>query len=174
MRHCTVILISLVAFAPAGCEKSNEQPSAAKAPAPPPRPQDSHEHKAGDGHDHGDVDEHAKEASGHAGDSGEIIELGTTKIGDYSVRASRDKGDLKPGGDAPVDVWIDGGLGEGVTAVRFWTGTEDAKGSVKAKAAVENGKWHTHVELPDPLLEETALWIELETASGVSKGSVPL
>ena len=69
-------------------------------------------------------------------------------------------------GDAPIDVWIDGGVGKGVTAVRFWIGTQDAKGSIKAKAEIEEGKWHTHVEIPSPIAEGANLWVEIEEAGG--------
>lgn len=169
MRFAMILMISATAFL-AACDRSEEKP-ATPPPVNQPSPSKAPAKPAGDA---AEAPKPGGPAPAPAHHSGEVIELGTTKIGDYSVRASRDKGELKPGGDAPVDVWVDGGLGEGVTAVRFWIGTEDAKGSVKAKAAVEDGKWHTHVELPDPLAEGTALWIEMETAAGPLKGSVPL
>ena len=56
------------------------------------------------------------------------------------------------------------------TAVRFWIGTEDAKGSVKAKADIENpaepNRWHTHAEIPNPLPAGCKLWVEIETDTG--------
>jgi hypothetical protein len=112
--------------------------------------------KSNDNHGHqpGDTDNHDDHG-------GPVIELGETTVEGVRVKASRDQGEVKPGGDAPVDAWIDGGLGN-ATAVRFWIGVEDAKGSVKAKAAVEDGKWHAHVEVPDPLPEGSKLWIEIE------------
>ena len=40
-------------------------------------------------------------------------------------------------------------------AVRFWIGTKDAMGSVKAKADIENpaepNRWHTHADVPNPI-----------------------
>ncbi|MDX2198743.1 MAG: hypothetical protein SF069_07200 [Phycisphaerae bacterium] len=110
-------------------------------------------------------------AAKSAGHGGPVIDLGSTTVNGMAVKATRDKGEIKPGGDAPVDVWIDGGLGNAV-AVRFWIGTEDAKGSVKAKAEVEHGKWHTHTEVPDPLPVESKLWVEIETKDG-KKGVAP-
>jgi hypothetical protein len=129
-----VVISALVALA--GCES---KPPAATPPKPAPAA--------------------SAPAGGHHG--GAVVELGTASVDGMSLKASRDAGELKPGGDAPIDVWIDGGLG-GATVVRFWIGTADAKGSVKAKAAVEDGKWHTHADLPDPLPADSKLWIEIE------------
>jgi len=99
------------------------------------------------------------------GHGGGVIELGETTVGGMKVRASRDVGEFKAGGDSPVDIWIDGGLGN-ASGVRFWIGTEDAKGSLKAKTAVEDGHWHTHGEIPDPLPVDSKLWVEIEHSDG--------
>ncbi len=100
-----------------------------------------------------------------AGHSGEAVELGESTVNGMRVKASRDQGDLKPGGDAPIDIWLNGGVGD-AAAVRFWIGTEDAQGSVKAKADVEAGHWHAHAEVPDPLPVESKLWVEIEAKDG--------
>lgn len=158
----TWITVSLLSFAVAlaGCNK--------EAPAPPapggsssPAQSAAHDHKPGEENAHG----HGQQTDAHVGEGGPAISLGSTVLNGMSVQASRDQGDLKPGGDVPVDVWIDGGLG-GVTAVRFWIGAQDAKGSVKAKAEVENGKWHTHAQVPDPLPADSRLWVEIEGKDG--------
>jgi hypothetical protein len=129
---------------------------------------DEHDHKSGDSPSQ-------KNEGDRTGHSGEVVELGSAVIDAFNVRASRDKVEFKAGGDAPVDVWIDGGVGQGVTAVRFWIGVQDAKGSIKAKAAIEDGKWHTHVEIPSPLPEGSKLWVEVETSGGKkSPGSFDL
>lgn len=107
----------------------------------------------------------AAEQAPAPGHGGAVIELGTATIDGMSVKASRDEGEIKPGGDAPIDVWIDGGLGK-ASAVRFWIGAEDAKGSIKAKAGVEAGHWHTHTEVPEPLPPGSKLWIEIEDDQG--------
>ena len=56
------------------------------------------------------------------------------------------------------------------TAVRFWIGTQDAKGSIKAKAEVEDPKdpnrWHVHAEIPNPLPAASKLWVEIESSTG--------
>ncbi len=71
---------------------------------------------------------------------------------------------VKPGGEGAFDVVITGGKPK---AVRFWVGTEDAKGSVKAKAEEETtDNWHTHAEVPDPLPAGSKLWVEVEPPTG--------
>lgn len=118
--------------------------------------------KPAENKDNGHSHDHGKSESHH----GEGIELGSIKIGAYDVKVSRDKGEIKPGGEAAIDVWINGGRGEGVTAVRFWIGTQDAGGSVKAKAEIEGSHWHTHVEVPNPIPADAKAWIEIESEKG--------
>lgn len=161
----TLILASMlsVAVTLVGCDS---KPNA----SPPSKPaaggssgaakKDDHGHKPGEKDDHG----HDKEADTH-GAHGPSIELGEATVNGMKVKAARDAGDIKPGGDAAVDVWIDGGLGN-AAAVRFWIGTEDAKGSIKAKAEVEEGKWHTHAEVPNPMPAASKLWVEIEGKDG--------
>ena len=100
----------------------------------------------GDGHSHGAT-----------------TELGEQDAGGFKIKASRD-GDVKAGTDAAIDVWVNGG--KAGSSVRFWIGTEDAKGSVKAKAEVEVDHWHTHAEVPDPLPAGSKLWVEVEGDGG--------
>jgi ABC-type Zn2+ transport system substrate-binding protein/surface adhesin len=133
---------------------------------------DDHDHDQDTDHDH----DHADSDHGHS-HGGEPIELGTASIGEFSVRAARDGVDFAPGGDAPIDVWVEGDHAS-ITAVRFWIGTEAATGSMKAKADIENSAqpnhWHTHALLPDPMPEGSRLWVEIETAAGKSTGSFDL
>ncbi|MBX3396059.1 MAG: hypothetical protein KF841_11900 [Phycisphaerae bacterium] len=97
------------------------------------------------------------------------IPLGSTVVDGLTVRATRDPGELMPGGEAAVDVWIT--LPEGRppkdTIVRFWIGHEDARGALKAKADIEDPKepshWHTHVEVPEDLSPTVRLWVEIDT-----------
>ncbi len=156
MLATIVCFLSLAAFV--GCTKDASTDKA-----------DDHAHDHDD-HDHGD------EMAG--GDHGPMIELGASTLGDWSVRASRDQGDLAPGGEAAIDAWITGGTGT-IVAVRFWIGTEDAAGSIKARAEIENpahpNHWHTHVELPDPLPADARVWVEVELEGGAkSAASFPL
>ncbi len=99
---------------------------------------------------------------------GAPIPLGQTDIGPFHVLATRDQGDIVPGKDAPIDLTITPAPNatRRVRAVRFWIGVADAKGSVKAKASVENpdepNRWHTHAEIPNPIPEHAQLWVEIE------------
>ena len=151
-RHAIILSLALglVSF---GCEKKQEKPSnagtaqpASTTAKPAAKP-----------------DAAAPAPSG--GHHGAVIELGETTVNGMKVRASRDEGEIKAGGDSPIDIWLDGGLGNAV-AVRFWIGTQDAKGSIKAKAAVEDGHWHTHGEVPNPIPPDSKLWVEIEGKDG--------
>jgi hypothetical protein len=105
----------------------------------------------------------APSASGDGHSHGATTELGEQESGGFKIKASRD-GDIKAGGDAPIDVWVTGGAK--IASVRFWIGTEDAKGSMKAKAELETDNWHTHAEVPEPLPAGAKLWIEIEAEGG--------
>ncbi|MBC7835351.1 MAG: hypothetical protein H7Y88_09665 [Phycisphaerales bacterium] len=122
------------------------------------------------GHDHGH--EHA---DGHdAARGGTVIALGEQMIGSFTATATRDEGQIVAGTDAPIDVTISPAAGSTakVIAVRFWIGTEDGKGSVKAKADIENPaephRWHTHAEIPNPLPPGSRLWVEIESEKGAT------
>ena len=148
----TTVAMSLFA----GCEK---QPATTSTNT---RPTESVTHT----HDDGTVHTHSNNAQGH---HGKPIDLGTATAGVFSLRAARDEGAITPGGDAPIDVWVSGGTAK-VVAVRLWIGTEDAKGSIKARAEIEvptePNHWHTHAEVPDPLPADSKLWVEIEDDQG--------
>jgi len=136
-----------------GCEKKSETTATPVAPPTSAAPSSGQTAGADHGHDHEDDHHH-----------GPTTELGATTIGGFAVKASRD-GDITPGGDAPIDVWITGGTAK-VAAVRFWIGTQNARGSIKARAELEKDNWHTHAEIPSPLPEGSQLWVEIETDAG--------
>jgi hypothetical protein len=121
------------------------------------------------GHDHADGShDHAADSKAPAGDDhghGPVVELGSVEAGGYTVKASRD-GAVKAGGEAPIDVWVTGG--EPVSAVRFWIGTQDGAGALKAKAELERDNWHTHAEVPDPMPAGSKLWVEIDSAKGTT------
>ena len=163
-------LTSLVVFT--ACEK--KQPADAPTSAAP---------KQGDhGHEHGPGGEHKDEPAGHVvGHGGSVILLGEQVIGAFTAKATRDEGQVVPGKDAPIDVTVTPVAGSSIkaTAVRFWIGTEDGKGSVRAKAEVENpaepNRWHTHAEIPNPMPAGSSLWVEIEDdKGGTSTGSFEL
>lgn len=145
----------------AGCEGD-------KSAAPAAAHDHDHDHAAADhdhaaaGHDHGAASQDpAKPNEGH--EHGTTTELGEQESGGFKVKASRD-GSVKAGADAAIDVWVNGG--KAGNAVRFWIGTEDAKGSIKAKAEVEVDHWHTHAEVPNPLPAGSKLWVEVDGDGG--------
>lgn len=154
---CLAVLFSVAAvLVVPGCGKDEPAPKPATAGAA----SEGHAREEGDGHDHGQ-DEAASTGDDHG--HGATIALGEQSAGGFAIRASRD-GDVKAGGEAPIDVWVTGGTAK-VSAVRFWIGTQDAKGSMKAKASLERDNWHTHVEVPSPLTSDSRLWVEVETES---------
>ena len=148
--------LALAVFA--GCEKKDAAAPAAKAGDHSHDGDHAHDHDHDHDHAHGEGDKPMKD-DGH----GETVQMGEQKAGPYTVKVSRD-GEIKAGGDVPVDIWVDGGA-KG-NAVRFWFGTEDGKGSIKAKCEVEGDQWHTHGEVPDPMPEGSKLWIEIEGEDG--------
>ena len=138
----------------AGCEGD-------KSAAPAAAHDHDHDHAAAD-HDHAAAgQDHAKPNDGH--EHGTTTELGEQESGGFKVKASRD-GSVKAGADAAIDVWVNGG--KAGNAVRFWIGTEDAKGSIKTKAEVEVDHWHTHAEVPNPLPAGSKLWVEVDGDGG--------
>ncbi len=151
-------VVSLLSIGVVGCDDhGHDHPPAAAS-------------KTGDDHPHGPNGEHTPATVPTAGHGGPVIALGTATAVPFSLVATRDQGAIVAGKDAPIDVTVTSTGGK-PTAVRFWIGTEDAKGSVKAKAAIENpaepNRWHTHAEIPEPLPADSKLWVEVEAEGGV-------
>jgi hypothetical protein len=142
--------LSLIAVASplSGCEKKSEPTKPATSEATPTKPAGSH-----DGHDHDNDHDH-----------GATTQLGEQSAGGFTIKASRDA-EIVAGTDAVIDAWVTGGTDK-VVAVRFWIGTQDAKGSVKSKGEFEKDHWHTHAEIPSPLPAGSKLWVEVETNKG--------
>jgi hypothetical protein len=62
-----------------------------------------------------------------------------------------------------------------VKAVRMWVGAQDPGDTMVSKTEPEFDYHHGHVEMPDPIPADAALWIEIETPAGESViGSTPL
>ena len=149
-------LASLASLAVLGCDKPPTPAVVAPTPAPAADPHAGHDHAA---------DPHA--AGGHG--DGAVIALGTFKLGTFEVTVTRDVGAITAGGEAAIDATLAGQTAN-VSAVRFWIGTSDGKGSVKAKAEIEDptqpNRWHTHAEVPTPLPTNAQVWVEIEVKSG--------
>lgn len=112
----------------------------------------------------------------HGHGTGVAVELGEAAAGPFTIRVSRDEGEMTAGGEALVDVWVTGG---DAAAVRFWVGTQDGAGSVKALGENENADepnhYHAHAEIPDPMPAGAMLWVEVEDSAGaMHTASFPL
>lgn len=142
---------SLAMLPLASCGGGGEKPAAAH---------DDHDHDHDHAHDHGDEHAHTD-----GGEHGPTTELGQVESGGFTVKVARE-GDVKAGSDVPIDVSVTGA--KKVSAVRIWIGSEDAKGSIKAKADAEGDHWHAHVEIPDPLPAGAKAWIEVESEGGAN------
>ncbi|MBM4107843.1 MAG: hypothetical protein FJ255_03385 [Phycisphaerae bacterium] len=158
MRFAVAIALTTCLLIPAACEK-----------APPAAPADQRPQPK------------STEVPSTAGHGGAVITLGSTAIGPFQASATRDQGSIVAGKDAPIDVTVTAPADSTakVAAVRFWIGTQDARGSVKARAEVEDhaepNRWHTHAEIPNPIPADARLWVEIEdTQGGVSVGSFDL
>lgn len=159
--HVSAASLVVIAVQLGGCEQKSEPTKPAASGQAKP---DDHTHGAGDGHAHGTPPSGSSSES-HGGDAhGPTTQLGEQTAEGFVIKASRD-GAVTPGKDVPVDVWVTGGSGK-VGAVRFWVGTRDAKGSVRAKAELEKDNWHTHAEVPNPLPPDSMLWVEVESDGG--------
>lgn len=168
----SVLSIIPTVFSVGGCEREADPTSAATNGVATTH---DHNHEEGDSHDHGlsthvataAANPHEGHDHGDGHDHGETTQLGEQSAGGFTIKASRD-GDIVAGKDAAIDVWVTatGGGSAKVVAVRFWIGTEDAKGSVKAKAERENENWHTHAEIPSPLATGSKLWVQVESEGG--------
>lgn len=157
-----------------GCEEN--KPSSGGSAASTNKPDDhghTHNpdgsHKDDHAHDHSHDDSH-DEAGSASSHGGAVVALGEQAIGSFTAKATRDEGQIVAGKDAPIDVTITSTAEAKAIAVRFWIGTQDAKGSVKAKAEIENPKepnrWHVHAEIPNPMPEGSKLWVEIEDDKG--------
>lgn len=151
-----------------GCDEKKPATSPAAAPKA-----DSHGHDHGHdhGHSHGPGGEHAASKSGDgSGHGGPVIALGEKDVSGFVVNVTRDEGAIVAGKDAPIDVRVTAKGTQKVAAVRFWIGTQDGKGSVKAKGEIEDAKepnrWHAHAEIPNPMPVGSRLWVEIEPEKG--------
>jgi hypothetical protein len=93
------------------------------------------------------------------------IRIGEKTVGSLKLVATMDAPvKAAGGGEGAFDVVITGGKPK---AVRFWVGSQDAKGSVKAKAEEETtDNWHAHAEVPSPLPPNSRFWVEVEPPTG--------
>jgi hypothetical protein len=115
---------------------------------------------AADGHDH----------------AAEAKPLGSLVIGSQTI-AIATAGGLAAGSELHVELQIKPEA-PAPKAIRVWVGSENARGSAKAKAEAEKnvkGAYAAHVEVPKPIPADSKLWIAIEQADGQTiKGSLVL
>jgi hypothetical protein len=112
-------------------------------------------------HTHADGTKHDDDHADHDHDDHDaVVSLGKLTASGYEVEALSG-GEVKAGNELHVTVKVTGGASK-VVAVRVWAGVEDAAGSTKAKADVEEAGWHAHVEVPSPIPAGNKLWVEIE------------
>ena len=151
-----IVVISFATLSLIACD--GEKSPVVAAPTPTAKPAvDDHA-----GHDHG------APAAPVAHAAAPVVDLGTISLGTVQAHVTRDAGAITAGGEAPIDATITGTATK-ISTVRFWIGTADGKGSMKAKADIENPKnpntWHTHVEVPNPIPAGSQVWIEIQLES---------
>ncbi len=107
-------------------------------------------------------DDHA--LGGHTHKS---LEVGQAQAGPFTVKASRDEGELKAGAEMHLDIEATGAT---FAAIRAWVGTPDAKGSRKSLGEVEYqdrpAHRHFHVEMPNPIPSGSKLHVEVDGGDG--------
>ena len=101
----------------------------------------------------------------HASAGHKRLPIGEKTVGSLKLVATMDEAiKATGGGEGAFDLVITGGKPR---AVRFWVGTENGEGSVKAKAEEETtDNWHTHAEVPSPLPPGSKFWAEVEPPAG--------
>ena len=118
------------------------------------------------GHD----DEHAPGAE-HAGE-GAAHPLGHVDIAGRTL-AVTSHGEVHPGTEAVFSIVVE--RGPAAAELRSWIGTRSGRGSVKGLLrADDDGTFHGHLEVPDPLPSDSAVWLELVTDAGRERGHVAL
>ena len=131
---------------------------------------DSHaEHDDHEGHDHGedgheDRDHAQGERDEHEGhDHGAKRDLGSVTIAGTTLSVSMG-GEVDPSAMLHFD--IERTEGPEPAAIRVWIGDEAATGALRGKAIGSGGDYHADAEVPEELVPDAALWLEIETATG--------
>ncbi|MGE0433176.1 MAG: hypothetical protein AB7K09_04895 [Planctomycetota bacterium] len=114
--------------------------------------------------------EAGKSTGGHEEHEGEPHDLGKVKIGDVEISVTQ-MGHVEAGKEITFELAY---KTEGVTAVRGWIGMEDGSGTEHAKAHAHGDDIDVHITVAKAPAEGAMLWLEVETASGKTKGSLKL
>jgi len=108
----------------------------------------------------------AAEDHDHAHGHGAAVELGTATIGAWTVEAER-LGEIVAGKEAVIELKLAPAQPAPAIA-RAWIGSENGRGSVKAKLEAEDSGFHGHLEVPEPLPADAKLWVSLQDAAGAT------
>jgi len=97
--------------------------------------------------------------------------LGTVTLAETEFQVVRHR-QVKAGGEIGLTLRHEGDLPSG--RYRAWLGIESGRGSVKTALSFDGGHVHTHLEVPDEIPEDAALWLEYHPEDGDRvKVSVP-
>ena len=157
LMKMTIISAVASTLALSGCGNGSSTPE-----TPAHTDDDGHDHQAAGHEDHDHANEDDEHADHDDHDHGEEVSLGTIEIVGTVLDVSI-SGQVAPGEEVHIDlVHTAGPL---PAAVRLWIGDEAATGSLKSKADGHDNHFHGHAEAPASL-QNAALWIEVESASG--------
>lgn len=124
------------------------------------------------------ADDHAghNHAGGGAHAHGKTEAVGLVDIGVYKVAVSA-SGAIAAGKEWHVELQLNPAQPV-PKAIRVWVGTDLGRESMKAKAEAEKdakGEFAAHVVIPNPIPNDSKLWISIEAENGQSiKGSLPI
>ena len=126
-----------------------------------------HEHPADDdkGDDHGDS--HADEQADEHDHEHEEVSLGSTTVGEWTVKLAQGHGAVTAGEEGHLVVVLPF-KDDGATTVRAWIGSADRNASFVGKGdyAPSHDDYDIHATAPDPLPRDVKWWIEIERPDG--------
>ena len=126
-----------------------------------------HEHPADDdkGDDHGDS--HADEQADEHDHEHEEVSLGSTTVGEWTVKLAQGHGAVTAGEEGHLVVVLPF-KDDGATTVRAWIGSADRNASFVGKGdyAPSHDDYDVHATAPDPLPQDVKWWIEIERPDG--------
>ncbi|MEX0654651.1 MAG: hypothetical protein WDZ31_02015 [Phycisphaeraceae bacterium] len=154
MQRTSTLLavLSIAGLTLLGCDQ--QQPPAEQDTASP----DAHAHEDHEAHDH-----HEGESDGGV-HGGPKHELGSTEVGPYAVTVTQ-VGAVEAGGPGTFEIVLDDEAAA-PEAIRAWVGNEQAVGSVKVRAVDRGDFFDADLQVPDPMPEESRLWVEIQTDDG--------
>ena len=103
------------------------------------------------------------------------ISLGSHDIGGILVEAAQGHGSVEAGKEGHLVIKLPYS-DSGASTVRVWIGTEDRTLSSvgKGEYAASHDDYDTHAVAPDPLIEGSKWWVEIEKPDGTKAvGSLP-